>query len=322
VTKEEYTRITHRMRARLEQAEKTLKESFEQQVKVEAEKARREASRAAEGQIKAALASQEKIVKQRLQAQQATLEKAKSVAVNAEKEKHFREKLKLEEQLQEMQRRLQKKSANELGDEGELDLFSQIKNEFPNDQIERVKKGKQGGDIIHRIIQNGQICGKILYEVKNTSRFMSKYLTILRANQLREQADHGLLITQAFPGESRQVALRENLIIAHPARAVVVASILRRQVIQVHALRLGREGREQKAEAVYSFLISPRAAQLWDEITDATNELEALDNSEKISHEKVWRRRGEVNDKLKDARHSFAEAIDRVIGTTGSEASS
>jgi hypothetical protein len=96
------------------------------------------------------LANQEKIINQRLQAQRTTLEKAKVAAVNSEKEKYYREKVKLEEQLEEMQRRLQKKTPNELGDEGELDLFEELKREFPNDQVERIKKGKQGGDIIHR----------------------------------------------------------------------------------------------------------------------------------------------------------------------------
>ena len=47
-------------------------------------------------------------------------EKKLTEAVNSERAKHFGEKLKMEEQLQQMQRRLQKKTANELGDEGEF----------------------------------------------------------------------------------------------------------------------------------------------------------------------------------------------------------
>jgi hypothetical protein len=69
-----------------------------------------------------------------LQAQRTTLEKSKSTAVKAEREKYFREKLRLEEQLQEMQRRLQKKTANELGDEGELDVYEELRRAFSNDR--------------------------------------------------------------------------------------------------------------------------------------------------------------------------------------------
>jgi hypothetical protein len=321
VTKAEYSRIQKqieaRVRAGLEEAEKALKEGFERRVKAEAEKARREALKAAEQQVKAAAANQEKIISQRLQTQRATLEKAKSAAVSAEKEKFFREKVKLEEQLQEMQRRIQKKSINELGDEGEIDLFEQLKQEFPNDQIERIKKGKQGGDILHQIVgQKGQICGKILWEVKNASRFMTKYLTDLRANQLREAADHGVLSTLVFPTGSQQVAVRENLVIVHPARAVAVATLLRRQVVEVHALRLGREGREQKAQALYGFLISSRARELWDEIAKVAEDFRALDLTEKSAHDKVWGRRADLIRAMQSSTGELASEVDRIVSGT------
>jgi hypothetical protein len=321
IERSEYTRITKeieaRERARLEKAEKALSDHFERQAKSQAEKARRDAAKAAEEQIKTLKANQEKIINQRLQAQRATFDKSKSDAVNAEKEKYFREKVKLEEKLQEMQRRLQKKSINELGDEGELDLFEQLKHAFPNDQIERIKKGRQGGDILHQIVgQKGQICGKILYEVKNTSRFMTKYLTDLRANQLREAADHGVLSTLAFPTGAQQVAVRENLVIVHPARAVAVATLLRRQVVEVHALRLGREGREQKAQALYGFLISSRARELWDGIAKAAEDFRALDQTEKSAHEKVWGRRADLIRAMQSSTGELASAVDRIVSGT------
>jgi hypothetical protein len=117
VTKEEYTSLTRRMRARLEQAEKTLKESFVRQVKTEAEKARREAAGAAEAQIKALKATQQAALEQRLKAERETFEKKIVEAVNSERVKGFEERTKLDEKLQELQRRLQKNRSIDLGDE-------------------------------------------------------------------------------------------------------------------------------------------------------------------------------------------------------------
>jgi hypothetical protein len=197
--------------------------------------------------------------------------------------------MKLEEQLQEMQRRLQKKTANEPGDEREIDLFQQIEIEFPNDQIESIKRGKQGGDIIHRVVgQHGQICGKILYDVKNATRLLPRYLSKLRNDQLREEADHGVLSTQAC---TQHLVVREGVIVVHPARVIALAHLLRHQVLQVHGLRLGSEGRAEKAQQLYAFMLSDKASHLWGEIGDAANELNALDRSERISHEKIWERR-------------------------------
>jgi hypothetical protein len=299
--KEIQARIEAEGRERVAKVEQDLKDRFarerqqaEVKAKVAVEQAKKEAVKLAEQQIKTLKASQETVIAARLKTQREASEKKLAEAVSAERAKHYGEKLKLEEQLQDMQRRLQKKTANELGDEGELDLFDELRREFPNDQIERVKKGKAGGDIIHRIVnQSGQICGKIIYDVKNTNRFMTKYLTKLRADQLREEADHAVLSTQAFPAGTQQLAVREGVVIVHPARAIAVANLLRRQIVQVHSLRLGREGREQKAHALYSFMISPRAAELWDEIAKVTEGFRALDHSEKTAHEKTWGRRAD-----------------------------
>jgi hypothetical protein len=307
--------------------EQALKDRFarerqqaEAKAKVAVEQAKRDAAKLAEQQIKTLKVSQEAVIAARLKAQREASEKKLAEAVNAERAKHFGEKLKLEEQLQEMQRKLQKKTANELGDEGELDLFEELRREFPNDQIERVKKGKEGGDILHQIVgKDGQICGKIVYDVKNTSRFLSKYLTKLRADQLREEADHAVLCTQAFPAGTQQLAVRDGVVIVHPARATAVANLLRRQTIQTHLLRLGNEARAEKTAKLYQFMTSDRAAQLWDQIAQATTDMLDLDRAETAAHQKTWSRRGDLIRAVQGVHDEFSRAIDRIIG--GTEAS-
>jgi hypothetical protein len=294
-------RIEAEERARILKVEQTLRDRFARDMaqvhstkKAEIEKAKRDAAKAAE--------------------------KAKAEAINAEKTKFFGEKLKLEQQLQEMQRRLQKRTANELGDEGELDLFEELRREFPADQIERIKKGKEGADILHRIIsQSSQRCGTIVYDVKNTSRFMSTYLTKLRADQLREGADHAILVTLAFPAGLQQLTVRDGVVIVHPARAIAVAHLLRRQTIQAHALRLGNEARGEKSQKLYEFMISDRAAHLWEEIAQVTNDMLDLDRGEKAAHQKTWVRRAGLIGTVRRMHDDFSSAIDQIIG--GTEAS-
>jgi hypothetical protein len=109
------------------------------------------------------------------------------------------------------------------------------------------------------------------------------------------------------------------VVIAHPARAVAVATILRRQIVLVHSLRIGRADREQKAQALYSFMVSPRATELWDEIAKATEGFRALDLSEKTAHEKTWGRRADLIRAVQGVHDEFSAAIDRIIG--GTEAS-
>ena len=249
-------------------------------------------------------------------------------AVSAEKQRSYAEKLKLTEQLEDMKRRLEKKTAGELGDEAEISLLETLKREFTGDQIAgadvfaRTPKGRNGADIVHQVVHNGTVCGTIIYEVKNHKRWLNSFTTKLRQDQVAEQADHAVLVTAVFPAGAQQLAVRDGLVIVHPARAIALAHLLRRQTIQMHSLRLSNEGRVEKTERLYEFMTSDRASHLWNQIADATNELEAIDRSERIGHEKIWGRRGELNVRLRETHRSFAEAIDRVIGATGSEACS
>jgi hypothetical protein len=128
-----------------------------------------------------------------------TLEKAKAEAVAAERTKAYGERMRLDTQLQDLQRRLQRNTANELGKESEVDVFEALRRDFPHDTITRVAKGVPGADIIHRIIHNDTVTGTILVDSRNTSRFLSRYATKLRTDQHREQADHAIISTPAFP---------------------------------------------------------------------------------------------------------------------------
>jgi FKBP-type peptidyl-prolyl cis-trans isomerase len=130
-------RIEAEERERLLAVERELNErfgrekaQFEAKAKGNIENARKEAAQKAEQQIKQLKATQE-----------AAVARAKTDAVAAEQAKQFKEKQKIQEHVQELERQLQKKTANELGEGAEIDLFVELRREFPGDNITRVKKG-------------------------------------------------------------------------------------------------------------------------------------------------------------------------------------
>jgi glutamyl/glutaminyl-tRNA synthetase len=75
-----------------------------------------------------------------LKEQREALEKANAEAINAEKAKVFAEKLKVEEQPG-GHPAAAAKTFEELGEGAEIDLFEDLKSEFPDDKISRVGKG-------------------------------------------------------------------------------------------------------------------------------------------------------------------------------------
>jgi len=161
VTRAEYNRIRKQIeateRARVAKVEESLKAQFgrEQQqaaakAKAEIDKAKRDAAAQVEKAKREAASREASIRQQANKAATAALAPKIVEAVNAEKQRSYSEKLKLTEQLEDMKRRLEKKTAGELGDEAEVDLFEALKREFAGDEIVRVPKGVNAGENMHR----------------------------------------------------------------------------------------------------------------------------------------------------------------------------
>jgi hypothetical protein len=129
----------------------------------------------------------------------AILEADRDQSVLKKQVEFTREREKWQKEILDLQRKLQNKTSDEIGDGAEVDLFEVLKAEFETDCLRRVKKGQPGADIRHEIRHNGEMCGTIVYDSKNRQGWQLTYATKLRQDQLDAQADHAILATTAFP---------------------------------------------------------------------------------------------------------------------------
>lgn len=252
---------------------------------------------------------------ERLNEQREALEDAKTVAVNAEKSAAFEEKLKLSEKVAILQRTLEKKTAEELGEGAEVDLFEALKTEFAGDRIERVNKGQPGADILHTIIHNGKACGTIIYDSKNHGAWRNDFVTKLAADQMAARAEHAILATRAFPSGARHLHVQSGIVIANPSRVTALVQIVRQHLLQTHTLRLSNEERVQKTAALYSFITSERCTDLLARIDSHADDLLDLQVKEKKAHDATWKRQGELIRSVQKVRAELCTTIDGIIGT-------
>jgi hypothetical protein len=242
------------------------------------------------------------------------LEKDKTAAVHAEQAKRLEETQKLGEKLDDLKRQLERKTAEELGEGAELDLFEELKARFERDAIRRVPKGTAGADVVHEVRDNGIVCGKIVYDSKNRKDWKNEYAIKLRADQIAEHADHAVLATNKFPAGTKQLHLHEHVIIACPARVLAVAQMLRDQIVQLHTLRMSQESRDEKTQELYAFMTSPRCAQLFDAVNTEITKLEQIDAAELRAHQAVWDRRGKTVKSLEKAHGNLRFEVQRIVG--------
>jgi hypothetical protein len=174
------------------------------------------------------------------------LEKAQTDAVNAQRATAFQKELKLQEKVDQLQRALDNKTAEELGEGAELDLYELLRGEFDGDKIERINRGQPGADMLHTVIHNGKECGSIIYDSKNHNAWRNDFVTKLAADQMAAKAEHAVLSTRKFPAGERHLSVRERVILAAPSRVLALVQILRQHIVQTHTLRWSNEARVQR----------------------------------------------------------------------------
>jgi hypothetical protein len=252
---------------------------------------------------------------QRLQEQREAFERAQTEAINAEKSTTFEKHLKLSNKIDELQRALDNKTAEELGEGAELDLYEVLKSEFEGDRIERINKGQPGADILHTVIHNGKDCGSIIYDSKNHKAWRNDFVTKLAADQMAAKADHAILSTRKFPEGTRHVHVQDGVILAAPSRVAAVVQIIRQHIVRNHALRLSDEARTQKTAALYGFITSQRCTDLFARIDTHTDDLLDLQVKEKRAHEATWKKQGELLRSVQKVRAEICNEIETIIGT-------
>ena len=262
-------------------------------------------------------AAQEAAIDRRVAECTATLEQAKDAAVLAERTKSFEETQALRQKLEDLTRKLEGKSAHELGEGSEIDLFEELRDAFQADRIQRVPKGMNGADVIHEVVHNGRVCGKIIYDAKNRDAWQNGFATKLKADKLAQAADHAILSSNKFPKDKSQIHMQDGVIIANPARVLAIAEILRDQIVRMHELRASKEARAEKTVALYAFVTSDHFKHLVEHVEAQAGKMLDLDGKEQEAHRRIWDQRGKLIRTIQKARADLTFEVDRIIGTAG-----
>ncbi len=228
---------------------------------------------------------------------------------------NHRDREKLQELVNDLTRKLQQKTANDLGDGAEADVFDALRDAFPTDHITRIGKGQVGADISHKVFHKGTEAGTILVESKNCQRFQSPWVTKLREDQIAGQADYAILATTAFPPDRKELYIdpETNVIVVSPARAVEVTWLVRQLMIRMHCLGLSLEQRIEKRDQLYRYLTSEQYRRETAETSRLTSDLADIDVDEKREHDKVWAKRGRVTSRLRHLLSSMDSEVSAIL---------
>lgn len=224
-----------------------------------------------------------------------------------------RERESLQKKIGDLQRQLANKTANELGDDAEIDLFEVLRDAFTDDRITRIQKGERGADIRQEVRYKGVAAGVILFDSKNRKAWQATFASKLKEDQIAANADHAILSTTAFPAGKKELCVESDVIIARPGRVRDLVQILRIEIIKAHVAGLTNQKRAEKREALYHYISSETYRQKTAEVTRLTEEVLGVDVSEKEQHDRTWKKRGSLIRQLQRAQTAVDTEISAIV---------
>jgi hypothetical protein len=217
-------------------------------------------------------------------------EGARFSMIEAEYKKKIEDAQKANEDLR---RKLDQGSQQLQGEVLELELEQVLISSFLHDQIDEVKKGQRGADVLHtvRTIQ-GDVCGKIIWEAKRAENWTDKWLEKLKDDQQEAKADIAVLVTTVMPKGTNDVILRlGDIWVISPHVIKPVAEMLRVVLLEANKLKSINTGRNEKMEYLYNYLASTQFSQKIRTMLDAFESMRSDLESEKRAMQKIWSKR-------------------------------
>src|SRR4029450_2567430 len=110
---------------------------------------------------------------------------------DAEKNKQLED---MRSQIEDLKRKAEQGSQKLQGDIQEIELEKALRQRFPRDQVESVKSGIRGADILQRVMSDsGQLCGMILWESKRVRNWSDKWIDKVIKKKNNHQTPHAVI---------------------------------------------------------------------------------------------------------------------------------
>lgn len=199
----------------------------------------------------------------------------------------------LQKALDDAQRKAAQGSQQLQGEILELDLEEALVTTFRDDDIEPVAKGTKGGDIKHTVKSpRGTHCGVMLWEIKRTKNWTDGWIPKLKEDLRNGKANIPIIVTEVLPKDiNEDICAVDGVWICKPGMAIILATLLRKSLLDAGLQKALAENRGTKADALYSFVTSHEFVQQIEAMVETYQEMTQQVQKERVAYERLWSQR-------------------------------
>jgi hypothetical protein len=325
---EEFSRKEAELRQQLarEAVEKVERSSAGLQMKVEAQakelKEARDNERALlrtkadlQAQVeKAELEAQRKLVDERERIRKAAQDQVieEHRLKDAEKNKQLDD---MRRQIEDLKRKAEQGSQKLQGDIQELELEKALRERFPRDEIESVKSGARGADILQKVISDsGQLCGTILWESKRVRNWSDRWIDKLIEDKQAAKADVAVIVTDALPEHVLHMGSVRGVLITTFPLAACLAETLRVNIALLGQTRLALNGEDDQKSRIFQYFTSPQFHDRMATIAEQFQAMQADLSREKAAMNRTWAKREKQIETIASSTAKFTGELQALCG--------
>ncbi len=194
---------------------------------------------------------------------------------------------------EELTRKLKQGSQQLQGEVLELELETVLGQSYPFDDIDPVKKGIRGADVIQRVkLRSGALCGTIVWETKRAENWSNNWIPKLKEDMQREAGDLAVLVSTVFPASIDDVILQhEGVWLVRPELVSGLSAALRTVLIESQRQKSVSTGKNEQMEALFDYVTSNQFAQRIRAVVENYESMRADLEKEKAAMQRLWKKR-------------------------------
>ena len=223
---------------------------------------------------------------------------------DVEKEKLIQD---LKKSLEEAQKKANQGSQQTQGEVLELTIERKLKEEYPQDTINEVKKGVRGADVIQEVFdKNGTACGSIIWESKN-AKWSETWIAKLREDQRQAKADLAVLVSVDLPENIKEkgVGYKNGVWIVSPNFFLNLSLSLRFNLVNIYHEKENLNAVDDKMKILYKYLTGQEFKLRVEGIVESFSILQEDIEKEKRYFATKWARQEKEIRKVIDHTHGM-----------------
>jgi hypothetical protein len=230
---------------------------------------------------------------------------------DVEKEKLIQD---LKKSLEEAQKKANQGSQQTQGETLELTIENKLREEFPSDEIDEVKKGVRGADVIQTVVDKlGRKCGTIIWESKN-AKWSDTWISKLKEDQRQAKADLAVLVSVNLPESVNGFVFKNGVWVTSVPHFLYLALALRFNLVNIYYEKQNAVGVDEKMKVLYEYLTGNEFKHRVEGIVESFSTLQDDIEKEKRWFSSKWARQEKEIRKVIDHTHGMYGDLQGVTG--------